>query len=219
MLDTATLETIKRRQRLSEEYASYSQTRGGLSKVLGGVVGTLVILTGTLLGGGVVTAFVTIIGTLVWLIGKEVIRTRFYRPFGEAQEEWSPEKRREQRYLAIFLAGVSIFVFAAYIVSGHILNPQTWSYLFFAALIAPVTWRFFRTPAEGSVGIFLMAACAVHSVGGAYSLFYRNNMDNILLDVGMMAATWTPLLFAGVLVLQGIAEHRRFRALASELGA
>jgi hypothetical protein len=91
--------------------------------------------------------------------------------------------------------------------------------MFFVILLAPVTWRFFRTPAEISVGLFLMAACAVHSVGGAYSLLYQANMNNLILDVGMMVVTWVPFFYAWVLILQGVREHRRFRELAAELGA
>jgi hypothetical protein len=219
MMDTNTLQGLEKRQQLSQEYASYSQSRGGLSKVLGGIVGIMVIAAGTILGGGTVTAILTVGGTLLWLVGKEWIRAHVYRPFGEAQEAWPPQKRREHRYLVIFLVGVSVFIFAAYILSGNIANPRSWVYLFFVALLGPVTWRFFRTPAEAAVGIFLMAACAVHSVGGAYSLLYQANIGNIFLDIGLVVATWVPLVFAGVLIVQGITEHRHFRALSAELGA
>jgi hypothetical protein len=219
MIDTTTLEAIKKRQQLTEEYASYSQSRGGLSKVGGGIAGIIVILTGTLLGGGALTFIVTLVGTLLWLVGKEWIRAHLYRPFGEAQEEWLPQKRREQRYLVLFVVGVSALIFAVYILNGAITNPRSWSYLFFVALLGPATWRFFRTPAEASVGIFLIAACAVHSVGGAYSLLYHPHMGNIVLDVGAMVVTWVPFFYAGVLIVQGITEHRRFQTLAAELGA
>lgn len=217
MTNALGLNEIEQRQQLAAEYASYSQSRGGLSKVIGGIAGIIVILTGTLLGGGVLTAAITIGATLVWLVGKELIRKYLYQPFGEARENWEPEQRRTQQFLTLFVLGVSVLVFALYIVTGNILQPESWAYLLFVALLAPVTWRFFRTPAEASVGIFLMAACAVHSAGGAYSLLYRQEMESVILNVILMLVTWTPLLFAGVLIVQGLAEHRRFRALAAQL--
>src|SRR5262249_26775910 len=118
MVDATTLERIEKRQELSQEYASYSQSRGGLSKGLGGIVGIAVILTGTILGGGAITAVVTIGGTLLWLVGKEWIRAHIYRPFGDAQEIWSPQKRREQWRITLFVVGISVLIFAVYIMNG-----------------------------------------------------------------------------------------------------
>jgi hypothetical protein len=87
----------------------------------------------------------------------------------------------------------------------------------FIALLAPITWRFFRTAEEMTVGIFLIAACAVHSAGGAYSLFYQANTENILFDFLLVLATWVPLFYACVLIVHGIDEHRRFRELVAQL--
>jgi hypothetical protein len=219
MINTVTLEAVRKRQQLAEEYASYSQCRGGLSKVIGGVVGIIVILTATILGGGLVTGVVTVVGTLLWLLGKEWVRVHLYRPFGEAQAAWSPEQRRAMRRVTLFVLLIAVLVLVFFTITGAATHPDSWPYMFFVILLAPVTWRFFRTPAEISVGLFLMAACAVHSVGGAYSLLYKPYMGNIMLDAGMMFVTWVPSFYAVILIMQGIREHRRFRELAAELGA
>ncbi len=219
MIDTAMLDVVRKRQQLAEEYASYSQCRGGVSKVIGGMVGIIVILTATILGGGIVTGIVTVAGMILWLFGKEWVRGHLYQPFGEAQAELSPSQHREMRSVTLFVLVIAALVFVYFVVNGSAGKPESWPYLFFVALLTPVTWRFFRTPAEISVGLFLMAACAVHSVGGAYSLLYKPDMNNIVLDTGMMVVTWVPFFYAGILVVQGIREHRRFRELTAELGA
>jgi hypothetical protein len=87
-------DTIANLQRLSQGYASFSRSRGGLGNVLGGVVGLVVFGTVWLLGGTIGSAIITVGLTLVWLVGKEVIRRRLYRPIGQAREVWTGTARR-----------------------------------------------------------------------------------------------------------------------------
>ncbi|MFO7323286.1 MAG: hypothetical protein DIU68_016270 [Chloroflexota bacterium] len=215
-MDEMLLEDIHRRQQLSEAYASYSQTRGGLGKVLGGVVGLVVILAGTLLGGGVVTAGLTIGATLVWLLGKELIRARFYRPLGEVKEVWPDEKRREHLLFTGFVALISAGVAAFIIFNVGINNPGNWIYLAFVVLMPVLTWRYLRTPLEFIVGVFLLSACAVHGAGGAYSLAPE---DFSLEAMSKVAPAWPAFIGAVVLIGVGLREHRYFQELTSRLKA
>src|SRR5438445_11021691 len=95
-------------QQLAEEYASYTVSKNGLGNVLGGSVGIAIFLVNGLLGRGLWTTVLTISLTVVWLGGKEVIRRRLYRIFGDVQESWSAKRRREHSYIIVSLALASV---------------------------------------------------------------------------------------------------------------
>jgi hypothetical protein len=99
-----------------------------------------------------------------------------------------------------------VVILLIYIQDGRISKPQSWPYLFFVIIIPPVSWRFLRTPLEFIVGVSLLAACAVHSAGGAYNLL-------------TMIYTWPWLIGAVLLIPAGIAEHRRFLDLSQQLNS
>ena len=213
-MNNTLLDDIRQRQQLTEAYASFSRSRGGLGKVLGGVVGLVVIMTGTLLGGSLVTALLTIGATLIWLVGKEIIRDRIYQPLGSVQEVWPQDKRREHLmftgFVGLIAAGVTLFV----ILNGQLGAPQTWVYLAFVVAMPFLTWRFLRTPMEFIVGVFLLAACAVHGAGGAYTLIPS---AWTLHTLGPVAATWSPFIGSFVLIAVGLREHRDFQKLAAQM--
>ncbi len=194
---------VERRLQLATEYARYSQSYNGLGKTLGGVAGLIVLLAGTFIGGGTVTAVLTLCLTLLWLAGKELLRARVYQPMGVAQEIWEREQKRLHLFLTCFTGLISIGAFAVFISDGRITEPDWWPYLFFVALLPFVTWRFLRTPLEFVVGVGLLAACAVHSTGGAYAL--------------SQVFTWSWFVGALALIPLGISEHRRFLALSQQL--
>ncbi len=209
------MQEIQQRQQFAEEYASFAQSRNGLGKVIGGLVGIVVILTGTLLGGGLTTAVVTIGATGVWLVAKEVLRARLYQPYGVAAEQWRAENRRTHNWAVAVVALVAAAIIAFVIWRGDLDSPTDWVYLFFVAAMPLITWRFLRTPLEFIVGVFLLAACAVHGAGGAYSLVPIAALS--LAEIGMLLATWSPFLGAFYLVWLGIREHRDFQRLTRRM--
>lgn len=210
-MDKTMMQAIQQRQALTEEYATFSQSRGGLGKVLGGVAGIIVVLAGSLLGNGMVTAVITIVATLLWLIGKEVIRARMYRTFGDVKEIWTAEQRHSH-FLSTGIAGFICAIVAGLILfNGDINEPEMWVYLAFVILLPFVSWRFLRTPLEFIVGVFLLAACAVHGSGGAYSLFSG--------ELTAVLPTWSSFIGALVLIAIGWQEHRRFQQLAAQMQA
>ncbi len=212
-----TMQRITEQQARVEEYASYSLSKGGLGKVLGGVIGIVIVLMGTLVGAGTWTGILTIALTLIWLFGKEIIRTRLYRPFGQAVQNWSPSERQMHVTLTGFVALISLLVVIAVLITGRQIDQDhTWIYLFFTILMPVLTWFFLRTPIEFVVGVFLLAACAIHGSGGAYSLIPA---DTSFVELAMISATWSPFLGSIVLIRMGWQEHQRFQSLKAQLGS
>lgn len=212
MLD-AQPERLKAVQNLTREYASYSQHRSGLGNVLGGVAGLLAYFVGLFYGPGATTAVVTCVATLSWLIGKEVIRRRVYQAFGAARAHWPEADRRYQLLMCLFLGAISLWVLVVQVQLGRITEPRFWPYMIIVALIPLIAWRFLRTTSEFIVGVFLLAASAVTSVGGAYTLGVVGlRPENGLLFVFVPIAAVT-------LIVLGLAEHRRFRTLRDQLNA
>ncbi len=195
------LPDIEKVQRLTQEYASYSQSRNGLGNALGGAIGIIIYLVNGLSGGGLLVASLTIGLTIFWLIGKEVIRRRLYRPFGTAKEIWSPKMRRYHQWSVAFVALVALGVWIFYAWNGWLLHSSTWPYLLFVAVMPWIAWYYLRAPEEFVVGIFLLCACAVTSVGGTY---------------GLLEAFWVPIA-AICLLFKGLYEHRKFRTLTANL--
>ncbi|WP_338257233.1 hypothetical protein [Dictyobacter halimunensis] len=190
-------------QRLTQEYASYSQSRNGLGNVLGGVVGLIIVLLNGLVGPGFWTAVLTIGLTFGWLVGKEIIRHRVYLSLGMARELWSPRERKYHTWSVLFVALISIGVCVVFILLGGPTKPQGWLYLFFVALMPWISWRYLRTSNEFVVGVFLLCACAVTSAGGSY---------------GLLGWWWVGLV-ALLMVYAGIVEHRRYGRLVAQLQA
>ncbi len=108
--------TVGELRELSQEYASYSRSRGGLGNVLGGVAGLVIFAALWLLGRGGVMAGITVGLTVAWLVGKEVIRQRIYRPFGEAREAW-PEAQRRGHLVTVGLITAVLAVFLVMIIA------------------------------------------------------------------------------------------------------
>jgi hypothetical protein len=115
--------TLERVQQLTQDYASYSQSRNGLGKVLGGVVGLIVALANGLIGPGWLTASLTIGLTIAWLISKEVIRRHFYQRFGEARERWVNDARRMHIGQVAFVLLVAVGATLGFIALGGLALP------------------------------------------------------------------------------------------------
>lgn len=215
-MDNMLFDDLKQRQTLTETYASFSQSRGGLGKVLGGIVGLVIILAATLLGGGVFTAVLTIGATALWLVGKELIRVWLYRPLGTAQAVWTPDKRREHLRLTGFVALIAVGITVMMLLNADLTSPETRVYLAFIVVMPFLTWRLLRTSLEFVVGVFLLAACAVHGAGGAYSLLPSTDLS-LLMALSQSAPTWSSLFGALVLIRVGWQEHQHFQALMAQM--
>lgn len=198
-----TTQRIEEMQRLTRAYAKFGQRCNGLGNVLGGLAGLIAYLVGGFYGAGAVTALVTIGLTIAWLVGKQMIRARLYRSFGEARERWPKWRVAVQVVLVVYVSGFVAAVLLFCWKMGGFSEPRFWPYVIFTAAVPWVVWRYLRTWYEFFIGVFLLCACAVTSGGGAYSLA----------DSGYV------VLFAGVMILIGMIEHFRYRKLAERLAA
>lgn len=201
----ASRRTVGELRELSQEYASYSQSRGGLGNVLGGVAGLLIFAALWLLGPGVVMAVITVGLTMAWLVGKEVIRQRLYRPFGEAREAW-PEDQRRCHLGAVGLITAALAVFLVMIIAHSLTTGAPWSvtapYALFCLVTPWIAWRYLRTTNELVVGFYLLFSCAITSAGFT---------PDRLITVALLPA------YAALLVIFGLREHRQFQDLAHRL--
>jgi hypothetical protein len=196
--------SIAELQRVTREYASFSQSRGGLGNVLGGVVG-LISFAALWLLGGVALAALSVGLTVTWLVGKETIRHRLYRPFGDAQEIWSASQRRGHAIAAI-ASGLGLAALAVLPVGDTQLTQSLWSiplpYLI-VCLAAPwIVWRYLRTGNELLVGFYLLFMSAVAVSGWT---------PNRILFSAILPS------FSVILIVLGAKEHRQFQKLAARL--
>jgi Na+/proline symporter len=97
--------------------------------------------------------------------------------------------------------------------AGRLSEPRFWPYMLIVAFIPLIAWRFLRTTSEFIVGVFLLAASAVTSVGGAYTL----GGAALRPDNGLLFG-FVPIAAVALIGL-GIYEHRRFRTLRDQLHA
>ena len=204
-MNTDYRQSLSEMQELTREYASFSQSRSGLGNVLGGVAGLVSFAVMWLLGRGVATAILTVGLTVVWLVGKEVIRRQLYRPFGEARETWPACQRRGHLYAAA-LIGLVCAAFLVTIVVRLVTDMTPWSialpYLIFCVIIPWIAWRYLRTVNELTVGLYLLLSSAIVSAG-----FVPDRLWLVAI------LPWYSL----VLVVLGLREHRQFQDLATRL--
>lgn len=199
--------SIAELQQVTQEYASFSQSRSGLGNVLGGVAGLIAFAGMWLVGPGPVAAVLTVGTTAVWLVGKEVIRRRLYRPFGDARESWPASQRRRHR-IGVSIIATVLAAFAVMIVVHSLLTKTAWSialpYLVFCLVTPWIAWRSLRTDNELMVGVFLLFASAVTTAGF---------VPDRLLFTAILP------LYSALLILVGLKEDRQFQALAARLRA
>jgi hypothetical protein len=198
-------------EQLAEEYASYSMSKGGLANVLGGIAGIMIYVLSGLLGPGIWITVLTIALTSIWLIGKELLRTLLYRPFGTVREKWSTKKRHSQVWIARFFILLAVFLGAMF-VDGYFLGKISLIRLVLGLAVAACTpwiaWRYLHNTDELMVGTFLLMNCSLVSVGSLLGKGF---------DAWILGA-WVPL-YALILLGRGFNEHQRFRHMTRQLSA
>jgi len=204
MNDVYSRDAIVELRQLTQEYASFSRSRAGLGNVLGGIVGLVVFGAIWLFGGNTVTAALTIVLTLLWLAGKEVIRRRVYQDFGAVRETWTGSPQRTHQ-LSLLLFTPLLLAFAVWIMAaGWLSKPAVaWPYLVFCIATPLIMWRYLYTLNEIMIGFGLLFMCAITASGHTPVLLAQ-------LVVPIYAAMMIPL---------GLSEHQRFRALETRLHA
>jgi hypothetical protein len=196
--------TIADLQQLSREYASFSRSRAGLGNVLGGIAGLLVFGAIWLWGHSVAVVIISIGLTLLWLIGKTVLRQQLYRPFGQASERWEGSQRRQHIAVTIIFT-LGLLGFAAWLMAdGWLSRPAVaWPYLIFCLVTPILAWWSLYTIPEAILGFDLLFMCAIVASGHTPDL------------LGLLAAP----AYALAMIPLGLSEHRQFQGLKRRLQA
>lgn len=212
MTEDKTMRSVREVQQIVQDYASYSQSKNGLGTALGGLIGIIVYLINIFSGHSNLVVVLTIGLAACWLIGKEIIRRRLYRSFGEAQEVWSAERRRSH---LISVSIVTLLMFGVWLFFLLKLPSTSWNWfaLLFTFLILAISpwvmWRYLRTLDEFVIGVFLLVVCIVTSVG---NVFQPGSIE------GLLGTFLFPLTGLGM-ILKGLKEHLDYRKLVARLAA
>src|SRR5690606_8654748 len=110
---------------------------------------------------------------LVWIVVKELLRSRYYQRFGRVEEVRPVFDRRLHLGLTLFTALVSVGIVVTVLVRQWPLqwDVGTVGYLAYVAAMPLLVWLFMRTPLEFIVGVFLVAQAALVLAGGSYRLW------------------------------------------------
>jgi hypothetical protein len=196
------LQRIEEVQRLTRDYASYTRRRSGLGNVLGGMITLIVTVLLLLSTPNHLLALAAPGLTLIWLVGKELLRTFLYVPFGKATERWSAPLQRYQLLRAclgiLLLTGIMLTV----IVHQRLAFQHWWPLLVFLLVTPWIAWRYLRSWIEYLLGLFLLLASALTSIGQSGEVRFTLFVAFLLALLG---------------ILLGLAEHLRFRLLVDEM--
>lgn len=142
----------------------------------------------------------------VWIGVKEMLRRRYYQPFGYVKEIRTASEERWHLGLTLFTAAVSVGVLGFVVwrattdTPGGSL-PELLGYMVLVGAMPWLVWRFMSTPLEYVVGVFLVAQAAVLLGGSHYALWAQPHVP----------------LAAVALVVVGIRQHGEFRRLRARL--
>ena len=199
---------------LTRDYARYSRSAGGLAAVLGGVFCLLAYLLGGLLPPTPALRVLLATLPLAWLLARQVMLRRYYQRLGHVEEQESAAECRTHRSCIGVALVVAVLVTVSALVRGTHLSPGTMGYLALLWLLVLAGWRWLRSPLDFVVGTFLFCQAALFCVGRGYPV------------IGTVAAAVHPplallaLLFplaALLMIVRGVADHRRFLQLRERL--
>lgn len=192
---------------LTRRYARYSRTAGGLGSVLGGALVLATYLVGALVSpSGLLSRLALAATPILWIVAKEVLRSRYYQQLGRVTEPRTTSERRWHLAFTLFTAAVSLAILGVILwtsrsVPRRLLEPAVLGYLAYIAAMPLLVWRFMPTPLEFIAGVFLVAQAALALVGVHYQLG-----DQLQAPIAAL-----------VLIVLGLRQHREFLALHREL--
>ena len=194
-------------QQLTERYARYRFSAGGLSSVLGGLLSLVMFFTALLAPLGPVERAVLALAPLLWLLSKEALRRFYYQRSGAVGEKLSASQHRQHFRLTIFVAAVSTAIVGVGLwkfgLSGLLALPwPKLSYLLIAVLMPLIVWRWLWSNSDFIAGVSLMCQAAVIIAGSNYRLDY--------LGIYLIA-------MALLCIFNGVREHRDYLRLRNEL--
>lgn len=199
---------------LTRDYARYSRSAGGMASVLGGVFALLAWLGGGLLPFSTPLRVVLVALPLVWVVVRQVLMHHYYQRYGHVEEQAPRAVRITHGACVATVVVVAMAVTVSVLTRPQPLAAGDYGYLALVWLLAPVTWRWLRSPLDFIVGTFLFCQAAVMCAGFAYPV------PGTAAAAANPAMTVMTLMFpvaALVFIVHGVAEHRRFRALCRRM--
>lgn len=203
-------ETLRDHSRLADltrRYASFSRSAGGASSVLGGALVLITYFVGALVSPSSAWGRIALASApIVWLVCRELLRSRYYQKLGRVEEPVSRNDRRLHVGLTVFVSVISIaivglFLYVAWQEPARALTPAWLGYIAFVAALPWVVWKYLKTPLEFIIGVFLVAQAALMLGGGHYSLGEQPQAP----------------IAAVVLIVLGVRQHMQFQRLRGEL--
>ena len=197
----------QRLQALTQSYARFAQSAGGLAAVLGGLLCLAAYFAGGILPPTQELHLALIATPVLWLIAKQWMASRYYQRYGRVAEVSNDAERRQRALFIGFSGLVALAVAAGFVIEHEPFGRNAWNaqglgYLLVVAALPLVVWRWLRTPLDFVVGSFLLCQAALASSGQAYPLW--------------SSALVFPLA-ALLLIITGLQDHRRFLAIDAEI--
>lgn len=197
-------QNVGRLSELTRRYARFSVSAAGLGGVLGGALVLVTYFVGALVPDLSAPARLALASApLVWIVAKELLRSRYYQRLGRVEEARS----RADRLWHLALTAVTLVISAA-IVAPVLVKawPDVWDlgtlgYLGFVAALPLLVWFFMRTPLEYIAGVFLVVQAAVVLAGGNYQLWQQPQAP----------------IGGAVLLVLGVRQHLEFLRIDREL--
>lgn len=203
----AALPDLDRLQALSERYARYNRSAGGISSVIGGLLCLLMFVIALTLELGQPARLLLAAAPLYWLAAKELLRRYYYQRAGAALDRLSKNEHRLHYTLTAFVAAVSLFILGIGVwkfgVVGLLQLPWPKLGYFFVVVLMPlVVWRWLWSSSDFIVGVSMICQAALIVAGRHYQL-------------DLLGAY---LIFAGLFsLLLGIKEHRDYLQLRRDM--
>ncbi len=223
----ASTDKLEQLQTLTREYAKFSRSAAGIGNVIGGALGLIAYFVGAFAPLETWTRVLLASFPILWIIAKEILRSRYYQRHGRVLEPISRNERRWHIFLTGFVGLISLSVTA---LIGYGLLPSdpmmlntndssTWGsmytsthnrptltligYLVFVWALPVLVWFYLHTTEEFIVGVFLIAQAAIVISGGHYAFGQQ-------IQAPVMAL---------VMLAVGMVQHRRYRQLETQLEA
>jgi hypothetical protein len=191
-------------QTLTQRYATYSRSAGGLSNVFGAVLVAAAFSIAAFLPLDALSRAALALTPFVWLVSKALLRRLYYQRFGGVVQKVAPELRRQRRWMLGYLIAVSTLIVCTVVwKAGFVaLRPGMLGYLPLVAALPFVAWRWFWSVSDFYLGILLFCQAAVVFAGGRYS------------------GAWLLFVFgcAAFAIFAGVREHRDFLRIRDALG-
>jgi hypothetical protein len=188
---------------LTERYARYSRSAGGLSLVVGGALTIITFAIGAFVDLSQWMRWTLALAPMAWLATKELLRAFYYQRAGAVSQQVSPTLQRQRRWMAVYLCAVSALIIGGVLVTAGraaLVWPMT-GYLALVAALPFAAMRWFWSSNDFLVGVLLFCQAAVVTAGinyGPWWLVYAGG-----------CGLWA--------ILAGLREHRDFLAIQEEL--